>query len=151
MLSVRDLRNRIREGLTEILGPQHWTESRYPPELFGQDTREQRHLGFSVGVPSTVPGALDRQSTHGGAGLRGAVAETTVAVRWGYRLRAVGTTDDYDGALEAELALTGALFLIDRSPELGFRITQLQRSVLPGDEMLLLGTVTLIALHRTPL
>lgn len=147
-LSVRELRRRIADGLTAALGHRGWLESRYPPELFGQDTREQRHLGFSVAVPSTVPEELDRQNSRRGATLRGAVASTATVIRWGHRLRVVDTVEDYDEALASEAVLVEALLDIDRDPGLAIRIVRLDRQVLPGDEVLLLGQITVSTLHR---
>lgn len=152
-LTVRELRDRIANGLTTALGSAGWTESRYPPELFGMDTRDQRHLGFSVGVPATTPAQLDRQNTRGGSTTKGTVAETEVIVRWGYRLRSDGVSVDYGLSLDAEAVLVAAVLAIDRDPQLALRLVSLRRAVQTvleeGD--LVEGQIALTCLHRVPL
>jgi hypothetical protein len=152
-LTVRHLRDQIREGITLALGAGGWVESRHSPEMFGSDTRDQRHLSFSVGLPGTDPASLDRQSTHGGAATRFTFATTSVVVRWGFRLRSDGESLDYSLALTAEADLVAALLAIDRSSGMVLRLVSLRRSVVAVLEegSLLEGQVGLEALHRLPL
>lgn len=148
-LTVRQVRDRLSTGLATHLGTD-WTESRFPAEMFGDDTREQRHLAFSVEVPATVPSA-DRQNTRGGTVDRQTVVTTRVVVRWAHILRADGEADDYGNALDAEARIVDVLLNhIDRNPELGLRLLSLARRAHP-DGLLLEGLVTLECLHVLPL
>lgn len=149
-LTVREVRDRIAEGLTTHLGSSGWTESRFPAEKFGDDTREQRHLAFSVEVPSTTTGP-DRQNTRGGSRSRASIVQTRIVIRWGHLLTADGEARDYSAALDAEARLVDALLNhIDRNPELGLTLVSLTRRSLE-DGLLLEGQVTLDCLHILPL
>lgn len=148
-LTVHQVRDRIATGITSALGGAGWVESRFPPEMFGWDTREQRHKGFSVGVPATLFPEPERQNARSGA--RRAVVTTSVVVRWGHQLRVDGTTVDYGAALDAEAALIEAVLDCNASQDLGLRITAARRTVQVGDgdaiAHLLYGTLELQCLH----
>lgn len=147
-LTVRQLRDRIAEGLTSSLAALGWTESRYPAELIGMDSRDQRHLAFAVGVPVTTPHELDRQSSRGGQTPRGAVSATRVVVRWGHHLQTDGEAASYSEMLDAEAVLVASILALDANPQMALRLLSLERR---ADGDLVDGTITLECLHRLPL
>ncbi len=147
-LTVRQIRDRISTGLRNALESQGWRESRYPAELLGMDSRDIRHLAFAVGLPSTTPADGERQSTRNGATTKGAIVASRVLVRWGYRLRADGEAADYSAMLDAEAVLVAAVLAIDKDPQLGLRLLDLERR---ADGDLVDATATFECMHRLPL
>lgn len=149
-LTVREVRDRIANGITTALGSAGWSESRYAADAPGMDSREILHLAFQVRVPTTNAAPQDRQSTRGGATSRATVATSVVVVQWTHRLRADAQADDYSEALGAEAELTRTLLAIDRDRDLALRIVGIRRSV-PPEADLFTGEVELEVLHRLPL
>lgn len=149
MLTVHQVRDRIASQITSALGASGWLESRYPPEMFGWDSREQRHKGFSVGVPATTFPEAERQNAR--SSTRRGVVTTAVVVRWGHQLRVDGVAVDYGAALDAEAALIEAVLDANAAQDLGLRITAARRTIQVADgdavEHLLYGTLELQCLH----
>lgn len=148
MIGLADIRQRIAAGVATGLTDAGWRESPLVVDLFGHDARTIGHLVFAVGVLGTAPHALDRQSSRGGAAVRGAVAATGVVVRWAHRLRSDAHVADYDSALVAQEALVAAVLAVDADPELGIRLLALRRPEVLGDGTYVLGTVEFEVIHR---
>jgi hypothetical protein len=148
-LSVANVRSRIAAGLLTDLQPSGWSQSRYPADLFGSDTRSLAHLSYAVGVTSTAPMPLERQSARGLE--RGTHALTRVVVRWSHVLRADAALDSYDAALREEQRLIAACLAVDADPELAVRWGGVPSRTVAGDGTYLLGVVDLEVYHRFPL
>lgn len=85
------------------------------------------HLSFAVDIGTTTVAAhRQRLST-------GAVAETSVTVRWLHRLRADAQIGDYDDALDAGEALTAAVLAVEPSPGLRARLLRAGPLTTVGD------------------
>lgn len=149
-LTVQDLRARIAASITGTIGPDGWRESRYVVDLFPTDGRDMSHLCFAVGVPATQTDPRDRQSGRGGAVERGTQANSTVLVRWGFRLRADAQVEDYSDALNAEATLVATVLATDPNPGLSLTVTRMSRGV-AGDGTLFVGAVEFLAVHRLSL
>jgi len=115
--SVSVLRQRIASALAIGLGSGA-RESTNHPELFPRDAASVQHLAFAVSVTETS--LLDgrrRMRTQGGAsdGTEGAFSESTIRIRWAYRLRIGSTVADMDAATDTEQAVFAALADTDGS------------------------------------
>ena len=150
MLTVRSVRDRISAQISGALGPDGWSESGFPPDLFPYDSRALAHLAFVVGVPSTTPAQLDRQSARGGT-TKATLATTLVTVRWAHRLRADGVPQDYGDALDAEARLIACVLEVDTDPHLSVRLLRVPTRSTPADGTAFVGTVEFEVLHRLPL
>lgn len=151
-LTVRQVRDRIADGITEALGSSGWTESRTTYDLFPRDTRALSHKSFAVGALGTVPGQGDRQNDRRGTTTRGAIATTAISVRFAFRLRADAQAADYGAALDAEGVLTKAILGVDRDPQLSVRILRVPlRRGDAGEGTAFLGQLDFEVLHRLAL
>src|SRR5687768_17262245 len=108
----REIRAAIAEAIRSTIGADGWTESRQVRDLFPSDPRALAHHAFAVTVPSTVPIARDRQRRD-----EGAVATSTIILRWAHKLGPQTQVDDYDAALDAEgVVLAAALAAYELRP-----------------------------------
>ena len=148
-LGVASLRSRIADGLLTALAAAGWSQSRYPADLLGADPRSLAHLSYAVGVTTSAPMPLDRQSARGIT--RGTHALTRVVVRWSHRLRGDAALADYDAALREEQRLIAACLAVDADPELAVRWGGVPSRTVAGDGTYLLGVVDLEVYHRFPL
>ena len=145
VLSVATARQRIAAVLEALPG---WHESRWGYDIFPLDPGQYAHLSFAVGVPDTVP-ADAIQFVARKCGLNGGVANSSIAIRWTYRLRADRQVADYDAALAAEAA---ALIAIGTavSTDVHYMPEELRREVV-GDGTWLLGQIRVRATHHMAL
>ncbi|MEQ1571071.1 MAG: hypothetical protein ABMA64_35910, partial [Myxococcota bacterium] len=132
-LSLDELRRRVADAVTATLGEAGWTESTYAFDLFPRDARDLAHLAFAVGLPSSSPAELDRQSTRRGSVVRQAVTTTAVVVRWTSGLPADDQVAAYGGFLAAERDLVSAVLALDGNPDLGIRWARSSRAGTVGE------------------
>jgi hypothetical protein len=123
-----------------------WKESAWPWDVLPvAEPGTWAHLHFAVGVAETT---WDRvESSRVNRGANGALAHTTIVVRWLYRLRADASVADYDAMLTQEAVLLAAL-LGTTSTDLHLRLESASRITL-GDGAWSLGDLRLDAIHRT--
>lgn len=130
----------IRGLVSDAIGAlDGWTVSRWGPDLFGRDTDHLMHQSYCVEVPETAVMAADgRQRVS-----EGLLVESTVLVRWAWRLRGDAQSADYDASLDAEQDIAGAARGITTAHVLVGSMTRTSRP-----EGWVLGTVRLRAIHR---
>lgn len=115
--SVSVLRSRIATAVASGLGSGA-RESTNHPDAFPRDAASVAHKSFSVSVPETL--ILDgrrRMQSSGGLNdaTQGAYSESTIRVRWAYRLRIGSVVEDLDAATDTETAVFAALASMDRT------------------------------------
>lgn len=147
VLDVADLRARIAAAVEALAAPSAWKESPNPA-LYPRDPGRWAHLSFAVTTPRTlfrspVESSRLRRGTEGG------LVDTTVLVRWVFRLRGDAMVADYDAALDAELVLMKALLGVALT-DLHLELVSADRPISPEGEWLI-GQVTLTAQHRLSL
>ena len=92
-VSVKEVQNALATKIGELSG---FREVRQLPELFGRTQNTLAHLGFSVDV-STSNQSPERQRISVGLYL-----DTTIRVRFAFRLRPHDLILDYGNALDKE-------------------------------------------------
>lgn len=145
-VTLRQVRDRIATQLAAELDAQGWLESRYPPELLGLDSREQRHQVYSVGLPQTTVDELDRQDDS--TGTRQAYVRTVLLVRWGWHLQPDGIAAAYADSMEGEAAIIAAVLAVNPNPELSVRLVSASRQIVAGDDHHVLGAVEFAVRHN---
>lgn len=115
--TTRDLVEVVSSGIAALDG---WTVSRWPAGLFGRDTTQLMSKSFAVGAPETAPEAREVRQIP----AQGMWSATVLEVEWAYRLRAKEEVGDYLAALDAELALVGAVMGITSQAATIQRITR---------------------------
>ena len=135
------VRTRIAAALEVVPG---WSESPVLPMLFPRmAARPQAHMTFAVEMPSVGIPQDDRQ--------RGSVpVESSVVVRWSYRIRPGSQVADYGSALAAESALVAAIRGTVGVEGPDVKIDSIAR-VQQGDGTFILGTIQATAWHHYPL
>jgi hypothetical protein len=148
-LHPRDLRQRIEDGLSAVLGAltPAWEVSRLAWDHFpGADPREVEALCFAVGLPSTTFADGDRQRKD----VRQAQSSTQVGVKFASQLRLDAHVSDYDTALEREVTLVEALRSIAGVHGPAVHFDSVDRSIV-GDGTVFLGDVRLTVTHAYPI
>ena len=96
-ISVSQVRSAIASQITSALGGSGFSESLIPPEYFGRNENSVAHKRFAVQV-SISNASPERQRR-----AVGVMMETTVRVKFAYRLRPKDAYPvDYDLALDTE-------------------------------------------------
>lgn len=136
--TTREIRKAIATAITDTLGPDGWAESRQVGDVFPLDPHGTAHHAFAVTIPTTIPIPRDRQRRD-----EGAVATSTIILRWAHDLRPDGQVTDYDEALDAEATvIAAALTAYHLRPSL----TSAKRAVI-GDGTVVVGTVEMSLTH----
>lgn len=104
--TVRQLREDVTARIV-ALGT-GWKESRVAPDNFGRDADSIAHMAFAVSPAST-----DDLRAYRGRPAEGLLVETTLEVRYSWRLAPKGMSDSYDAALDGEQALVNCLMAYD--------------------------------------
>jgi hypothetical protein len=162
MLSVVEIRQRLAQqikgklysrpatalpdGATEDPKAEPWKYSRHPwKDFFGlPDTRQREHLAFVIGFPST-DFARGRQRPS-----EGLQSDTSISIRWCYRLRAAHTEVDTDSALAAEQHLVALIKATPKDPGLTLVFRRLDRPT-NNQDLAFLGEILLTVNHYYPL
>jgi hypothetical protein len=143
IVTTRQLVERVRGQVKDAL---QWTPSRFPYELFPNDTQHLQHHAFAVGAMQTEihsPVEMKR-------GAAGALCWTTLGIRWAHRMRGAAQLDDYHASLDAEADLLVAINATSRTDLSGLLFETAEREVQP-DGLWLIGEMTWKVLHRIAL
>lgn len=143
-ISFSTIRSRFATEVATLTG---FTVSRNPldPALRLPDTLA--HLRFAVGIG----GAIAREDSRQGASV-GAFMETTVEVRFSYRLRPKDQVADYDSAFDkAELIIKK---ILDRTlalyQDLHIRLNRMIHRITDSGEFMII-TIEFACLHHIPI
>ena len=116
-----------------------------PWALLNQGSQLDRHRSFAVGIISTDPVDGDRQRK-----ARGMMAHTLVSVSHVYQLRVDDAVDDYDRALDDEIAVMDAIQSVAASLNLSITVDSIPARRV-GLDYIYTGEIRLLAHHRYPL
>jgi len=152
-LAVDQIRSRVILGALASLGAE-WRESRIPYDLFpSYDSRTIEHKALCVGILSTdfLP---SRQSS-----ATGIPATTRLGLRWAWRLRVDGLSDDYTAALVGEQTVCKALAGLEAAagnPGLRLHLISASRRVVAATESsaaaaLFVGDIQCEIVHHYPI
>jgi len=103
--TVRQLREDVTARILTLTG---WKESRVAPDNFGRDADSIAHKAFAVHPTST-----DDLRAYRGRPAEGLLVETTLEVRYSWRLAPKGMSDSYDDALDGEQSVVNKLMVYD--------------------------------------
>lgn len=141
---VAIIRTRAAASLAALEG---WTESNHPPDRFGRDSRPLQHRCFAAAVPTT---SVD-DPRHRRAVGAGAMANTTLSIRWSWNLRVEAVVADTTAALEAQALLVSTLLgTIVRDGLSSVTLTSATNSS-TTEGTYLVGELTFRIYHRLPL
>lgn len=104
--TVRQLREDVTARIL-ALGT-GYKESRVAPDNFGRDADSIAHKAFAV-----HPTTTDDLRAYRGRPAEGLLVETTLEVRYSWRLAPKGMSDSYDDALSAEQEIINCLMAYD--------------------------------------
>lgn len=142
--TVRQLREDVTARILTLTG---WKESRVAPDNFGRDADSIAHKAFAVHPTST-----DDLRAYRGRPAEGLLVETTLEVRYSWRLAPKGMTDSYDDALDGEQAVINKLMVYDATWPSSYKVqvvsTTRETSVL-GEWVV--GVITFRIVHTLPL
>lgn len=144
-LTVKEVRQRIESAIEQALP--RWKKSTFTYDKFGQDPRAELHLSFAVGVPETVwaspiESSVTRRATTGGR------VQTSVGVRWGYRIRSDAAVADQDLALDMEDLIRAAIMSSSNDTNLHLWVERASRSSRDIDAgILLIGDLSIGSQH----
>ncbi|MBM4369805.1 MAG: hypothetical protein FJ102_26580 [Deltaproteobacteria bacterium] len=143
-VTVASIRQQVAAAIDSDLSASGWREATGTVDTFGEGDGEGRlHLGYAVGCPETVATG-DRQKVS-----LGTLVDTTVRVRWAYRVGALRQVADYDAALEAEASLIKAVATTRDGT--GRHVLWLSASRVVDDQGWMLGDLAFRAQHRLAL
>jgi hypothetical protein len=143
-IGVDTIRQAFVSLITTSMGGAGWREGTGVWDTFGDGEGDNRlHKGYAVGCPSTAarPGRQRR--------ALGALAETTVSVRWAYNLAAKDQTGSYDTALDAERQIIAAITLPPSTNSLRPILVSSSRDV--DDQGWMVGEITWLVVHMLPI
>jgi hypothetical protein len=142
--TVRQLREDVTARILTLTG---WKESRVAPDNFGRDADSIAHKAFAVHPTST-----DDLRAYRGRPAEGLLVETTLEVRYSWRLAPKGMSDSYDDALDGEAAVVNVLMAYDATWPSSYKVqlisTTRETSVL-GEWVV--GVITFRIVHTLPL
>jgi len=142
--TVRQLREDVTARILTLTG---WKESRVAPDNFGRDADSIAHKAFSV-----HPTSIDDLRAYRGRPAEGLLVETTLEVRYSWRLAPKGMSDSYDDALDGEQSVINKLMVYDATWPSSYKVqlisTTRETSVL-GEWVV--GVITFRIVHTLPL
>jgi hypothetical protein len=142
--TVRQLREDVTARILTLTG---WKESRVAPDNFGRDADSIAHKAFAVHPTST-----DDLRAYRGRPAEGLLVETTLEVRYSWRLAPKGMSDSYDDALDGEQSVINKLMVFDPTWPSSYKVqlisTTRETSVL-GEWVV--GVITFRIVHTLPL
>jgi hypothetical protein len=142
--TVRQLREDVTARILTLTG---WKESRVAPDNFGRDADSIAHKAFAVNPIST-----DDLRAYRGRPAEGLLVETTLEVRYSWRLAPKGMSDSYDDALDGEQSVINKLMVYDATWPSSYKVqvvsTTRETSVL-GEWVV--GVITFRIVHTLPL
>lgn len=141
-VSPSTIRQRVSTAIINALQASGWQESGDTYDTFGEGDGDRIDKSYAVGVPSSR--ALgDRQVLAAGA-----LAETTVAVKFCISIPAMDQVAGYDAGLDAEALVLAAVLTARQSTGCDILVVDSKRDVAEGwfnDELVFR------AIHRWPL
>ena len=142
--TVRQLREDVTARILTLTG---WKESRVAPDNFGRDADSIAHRAFAV-----LPTSTDDLRAYRGRPAEGLLVETTLEVRYSWRLAPKGMSDSYDDALDGEQSVINKLMVYDATWPSSYKVqvisTTRETSVL-GEWVV--GVITFRIVHTLPL
>lgn len=142
--TVRQLREDVTARILTLTG---WKESRVAPDNFGRDADSIAHRAFAV-----LPTSTDDLRAYRGRPAEGLLVETTLEVRYSWRLAPKGMSDSYDDALDGEQSVVNKLMVYDATWPSSYKVqlisTTRETSVL-GEWVV--GVITFRIVHTLPL
>jgi hypothetical protein len=142
--TVRQLREDVTARILTLTG---WKESRVAPDNFGRDADSIAHRAFAV-----LPTSTDDLRAYRGRPAEGLLVETTLEVRYSWRLAPKGMSDSYDDALDGEQSVINKLMAYDTTWPQSYKVqvisTTRETSVL-GEWVV--GVITFRIVHTLPL
>jgi len=142
--TVRQLREDVTARILTLTG---WKESRVAPDNFGRDADSIAHKAFAVHPTSTAD-----LRAYRGRPAEGLLVETTLEVRYSWRLAPKGMSDSYDDALDGEQSVINKLMVFDPTWPSSYKVqlisTTRETSVL-GEWVV--GVITFRIVHTLPL
>ena len=131
-----------------------WTRSRFAADMFGRDADSLMGTGklFAVGLGDTNNRMGGTGNGYRGRPGQGLLVETTVIVRWAYRLRPKDQTTSSDEAEAAGQELSNACEAYKASwpGEVKVQLQTVSAEVVDSGEWFL-GTATFVVLHALPI
>lgn len=145
--SPATIRRTVAAAIKLKLAPAKWTESTAPYVLFPTTDAQGRvaSSSFAVGLTGTVFGEGRQRPGEG------AVATTTVNVKFTRPIRATSQVADWDAALDQEVELVRALRTLDGNPNLALRIVEVVSRLSAGEGTVYLGEVKAEITHLYPI
>ena len=140
-VSVKEVQNALATKIGEISG---FREVRQLPELFGRTQNTLAHLGFSVDV-GTSNQSPERQRISVGLYL-----DTTIRVRFAFRLRPHDLILDYGNALDKEQEVIKTCMARNFGKAIEIRFLRATRRT-PDSQEYLISEIELSALHTISL
>lgn len=134
----------------------NWTESRFAADVFGRDPDSLMGSStvrlFAVGLGDTNNRMGGTGNGYRGRASEGLLVETSVLVRWAYRLRPKDQQTSRDEAEAAGQELINACEAYTASwpGELKVQLQTVTSEVVPSGEWFL-GTATFLVLHALPI
>jgi hypothetical protein len=142
--TVRQLREDVTMRLLQLTG---WKESRVAPDNFGRDADSIAHKAFAV-----HPTQTEDLRAYRGRPAEGILVETTLDVRYSWRLAPKGMSDSYDDALDGEQAVVNKLMVYDATWPSSYKV-QVVRTSRETNTIgeWVVGVVTFRIVHTLPL
>jgi hypothetical protein len=143
--TVRQLREDVSARIASLPGP--WKESRVAPDNFGRDADSIAHRAYAV-----HPTTTDDLRAYRGRPAEGLLVETTLEVRYSWRLAPKGMSDSYDDALDGEQAIVNCLMAYDATWPASYKVQLLSttRETSTIGEWVV-GMLTFRIVHTLPL
>lgn len=116
-MAARTIRQ-LREDVTaRILTLPGWKESRVAPDNFGRDADSLAHKCFVI-----HPSESTDTRQYRGRPAEGTLVETSLEVRYSWRLAPKDMSNSYDDALDGEQAIINKLMAYDATWPLNYKI-----------------------------
>jgi hypothetical protein len=142
--TVRQLREDVTARIATLSG---WKESRVAPDNFGRDADLSSGTWFVVHVSETQD-----LRAYRGKPAEGTLVESTLIVRYSWRLAPKDMAGTYDNALDGEQAVINKLMVYDATWPLSYKVqfTRVTRETNDVGEWVV-GAVEFRVVHTLPL
>ena len=142
--TVRQLREDVTTRIATLSG---WKESRVAPDNFGRDADLSSGTWFVVHVSETQD-----LRAYRGKPAEGTLVESTLIVRYSWRLAPKDMAGSYDNALDGEQAVINKLMVYDATWPLSYKVqfVRVTRETSDVGEWVV-GAVEFRAVHTLPL
>jgi len=142
--TVRQLREDVTTRIATLSG---WKESRIAPDNFGRDADLSSGTWFVVHVSETQD-----LRAYRGKPAEGTLVESTLIVRYSWRLAPKDMSGTYDNALDGEQAVINKLMVYDATWPLSYKVQFVRVSRETNDVgEWVVGAVEFLVVHTLPL